>query len=429
MTIKDEFVYVPVNAKHYKYYENLGYEIPRKENGLLDIGKTIKVNIEHLPLRSDLYVTKICDYCGEESLVMYGTTMKARKFTNKDCCNSPTCVGQKIMEVNNNKSIPKGKSLLEKFPEIASEYSIELNKKHPSKVSYGSDKTVWWICKKNKDHIWDDSVKHRTSGKRGCHYCSNFRINHTNCLATTHPELIREWNAEFNTHISIYEISYGSSEIAWWNCPDCLSVYDLSVAMRASCGQNCPYCRGMRVNYTNCLATKFPKIAEEWDYKHNDGLTPNDVTYGNDIKVWWKCSTCNHNWYASVGSRTNMKSGCPSCNQTTVEKEIYTYLNGNNIKFEIQYTFPDLQINNTKLRYDFAIFDKSKELKYILEYDGEYHYIPIRGNAYLEKVQYYDKVKDEYCRRNGIDLIRIPYFQHKEMKSIINKYNKKYKLI
>lgn len=64
-------VEVVLNSTAIKYYENLGYEIPRyynKDNRKMMVKKDtrIKVKIKDLPLQSNLLVTLKCDYCGKE---------------------------------------------------------------------------------------------------------------------------------------------------------------------------------------------------------------------------------------------------------------------------------------------------------------------------------------------------------------------------
>ena len=61
----------------------------------------------------------------------------------------------------------------------------------------------------------------------------------------------------------------------------------------------------------NDLATTAPKIAAQWDYEKNGGLTPNDVTAGSSKQVWWKCK-CGHEWKAALYSR-KAGCGCPRC--------------------------------------------------------------------------------------------------------------------
>ena len=63
-----------------------------------------------------------------------------------------------------------------------------------------------------------------------------------------------------------------------------------------------------------------------------------------------------------------------------------------------------------KLRFDFAIFNNQKELTALIEFDGRQHHEPVEVFGGLEgfkKTVYSDKLKNEYCRKNGIPLLRL----------------------
>ena len=59
------------------------------------------------------------------------------------------------------------------------------------------------------------------------------------------------------------------------------------------------------------LFDKRPDLVKEWDYEKNYPLTPKEVSFGSDKKVWWKCPL-SHSWRASISKRTN-GTGCPYC--------------------------------------------------------------------------------------------------------------------
>ena len=50
----------------------------------------------------------------------------------------------------------------------------------------------------------------------------------------------------------------------------------------------------------NSLAEAHPELVSEWSEK-NLPLTPDDITFGSNKKVWWK-GTCGHEWQTSVRS-------------------------------------------------------------------------------------------------------------------------------
>ena len=78
-------------------------------------------------------------------------------------------------------------------------------------------------------------------------------------------------------------------------------------------GVGCSFCAGYRVGKYNNVAYLFPNLLEEWDYDRNK-VTPDKVTKGDELKVWWICKKCSHNWQTYIFNRTAHESGCPMCN-------------------------------------------------------------------------------------------------------------------
>ena len=82
-----------------------------------------------------------------------------------------------------------------------------------------------------------------------------------------------------------------------------------------------------------------------------------------------------------------------------------------------------------QLRFDFAVFNEDDTIKCLIEYDGIQHFQPINfwGNEYsytqlrFETLQRYDKRKNDYCKNNGIKLIRIPYTEFENIEDILEK--------
>ena len=70
----------------------------------------------------------------------------------------------------------KEDSLLNRFPEIAHEWSWHKNGGlTPGKVAWNSERAVWWQCEKG--HEWVESIRQRTDEKHPslCPYCSGRR--------------------------------------------------------------------------------------------------------------------------------------------------------------------------------------------------------------------------------------------------------------
>ena len=65
----------------------------------------------------------------------------------------------------------------------------------------------------------------------------------------------------------------------------------------------------------NSLAEVRPELVSEWSEK-NLPLTPDNITFGSNKKVWWK-GTCGHEWQTSVKARSNGEK-CPICSGARV---------------------------------------------------------------------------------------------------------------
>ena len=65
----------------------------------------------------------------------------------------------------------------------------------------------------------------------------------------------------------------------------------------------------------NSLAEVYPELVLEWSEK-NLPLTPEDITFGSNKKVWWR-GACGHEWQTSVKARSNGEK-CPICSGARV---------------------------------------------------------------------------------------------------------------
>lgn len=84
-----------------------------------------------------------------------------------------------------------------------------------------------------------------------------------------------------------------------------------------------------------------------------------------------------------------------------------------NIPYEQQVYFKDLKYKSY-LYFDFGIYNDNNELLYLIEFQGRQHYkVPDcwGGEGALKENQKRDQLKREYCLKNNISLIEIPY-QH-----------------
>src|SRR5690625_2716397 len=143
-----------------------------------------------------------------------------------------------------------------------------------------------------------------------------------NAIAVRKPEALKYWNFEKNTE-SPERVSYGSNREYFWKCDKGHSFKNPVKEMTRKGRGGCPYCRGLRVDASNSLATLFPKIAEEWVVCMDDSsLTPETIAAGSHKKVKWKCKK-GHKWQTTPKHRTSGETGCPDCKRGRRKPEEY----------------------------------------------------------------------------------------------------------
>ena len=113
--------------------------------------------------------------------------------------------------------------------------------------------------------------------------------------------------------------------------------------------------------------------------------------------------------------------GCPNCIETKGVKKIANFLTENNILFESQKKFEDCR-NILPLPFDFYI----KDFRTCIEFDGVQHFTHgLIDNFNTLKIN--DKIKNDYCEDNYINLIRIKYNQIEDIEYILEKSLSSYK--
>ena len=203
----------------------------------------------------------------------------------------------------------KENSLLFTNPKLAKEWNYEKNASlRPEHVLANSQKKVWWKC--DKGHEWQATIASRNVGSN-CPICSGQKVlTGYNDLATTNPELAKEWNYERNANLSPEILTGNSGKKVWWKC---VKGHEwIASVIHRNNGSGCPICSGKKVliGY-NDLATINPTLAKEWNYEKNGNLKPEDCTANSGKKVWWKCGN-GHEWMVSISHRSN-GTDCPYC--------------------------------------------------------------------------------------------------------------------
>lgn len=158
-------------------------------------------------------------------------------------------------------------------PELVSEWSDKNLPLTPDKITFGSNKRVWW--KGSCGHEWQASVKARSGGEK-CPICSGARVvEGINDLATLKPQLAQEWSKK--NELKPTEVSVASHKKVIWKCKNG-HEWTASIKSRTVNGTGCPYCSHNKVLAGfNDLASQYPEVAAEWSDR-NLPLQPTMVT-------------------------------------------------------------------------------------------------------------------------------------------------------
>lgn len=162
----------------------------------------------------------ICKICGQK----YDAIIANRNL-GTSC---PYCAGNKVCIDN---------CLATLNPELAKQWHPTKNGDlTPYDVTLFSKKEVWLICEKG--HASRVRISSRNISK--CGYCSGRMACEDNCLATTHPELVREWHPTKNGKLTPRDVTHGMVRKVYWKCSRCgmeriASINDVSSGKSCLC--------------------------------------------------------------------------------------------------------------------------------------------------------------------------------------------------
>lgn len=303
----------------------------------------------------------------------------------------------------------------------------------PDYVSYLSDIVIDWKCKFG--HTWEEPLCNRTKNGHVCKKCKEIKKKQieqekqnakerrkeketktmNSSFAIMHPVETDEWLYSDDNIITPYNVLPASQKYATWRCRFCGHIWRTTFNNRHQ-GHGCKVC-----NSPSAIMKKSHKTFVDEVYQRNDNINVDETYIDSRTKIWFSCKQCGHRWRKSPENMLKYCI-CPICNKSKGEQAIYKVLYDNGLNFSTQYVFDDCRFKNP-LPFDFCIFDDNNNVMLLIEYDGEQHFEPIEffgGDDAFEITQRNDKIKNEYCIKNHIDLLRIPYFEFENIKTLID---------
>jgi very-short-patch-repair endonuclease len=149
---------------------------------------------------------------------------------------------------------------------------------------------------------------------------------------------------------------------------------------------------------------------------HNNKYNYDKTDYiKNQIKVIINCPV--HGDFNQTPLSHLQGNGCPRCSESRGEREISKFLEKHKISFERQKKFKECK-NKFELPFDFYI----PSARICIEFDGEQHFSPLPffgGIDAYERLKINDKIKNDYCEDNYINLVRIRYDQIDDIYQIL----------
>lgn len=209
---------------------------------------------------------------------------------------------------------------------------------------------------------------------------------------------------------NIYKKAYGYLN---FHCNVCNENFKLKWA-NVFQGRGCTYCSGRTIGKKNNLKYLYPELCKEWS--KNNPVSPKVINPNSSEKFEWKCRNCNGIWNTSPFIRTH-GSGCPICKQSKGEKRIEKFLIDNKLRFFRQKRLMGC-MDKHHLIFDFYLPDYNM----CIEYNGIQHYESVKwftAGQGLSGVKRRDKIKRNFCEKNGISLLIIKYTDFKKINDIL----------
>lgn len=294
------------------------------------------------------------------------------------------------------------------------EYHERMNIQHPDIEIIGEYKNfstkVKLKCKKD-GYEWETTPNKSLNSNHGCPKCGG-------SLPLTHEDFVNQMK-NINPLIEFESNYINDGTKIKCHCLKCDNRWE-NTPGHLKTGEKCPVCSKIECSLN---LTKGMKEFKEQLKKINPLIKILSKKYQNDkTKLKCECLICHYKWYATPSNLLRYR-GCPKCKKSSLgEKRIVKWLEENNISYEYQFTFKDCK-DKRALPFDFYI----NGYNFLIEYDGQQHFFPVKFNNmsitkaiynYLETIRR-DKIKDDYCRKNKIFMIRIPYWYLNSIEDVL----------
>lgn len=272
--------------------------------------------------------------------------------------------------------------------DLAKEWDYILNEKGPEHYTTGSDKKVFWKCKKCK-LSYDSVISSRGNPKTktGCPYCSFQKVSYFHNLKIKYPE-VTKYFLEDKNNIKASEVHPGSKKNYWWKCDNNHIFENKPSNMTKTNKKSCRFCNGIEAWPGESFGDLHPNLVKEIDRDLEKDFDEFSVVPGSHKKINWICNK-GHKWKTNIYSRAIKGHGCKKCKMPYSREEVRIYS-------ELKLIFKDTKIRFKKFGEEVDVFIPSHNLA--IEFDGYYWH--------LNKEQR-DTDKTHELLNNKINVIRV----------------------
>jgi len=293
----------------------------------------------------------------------------------------------------------------DKLKDLCEKHDVEYISVESKKAKSKSTRYIKFICNKHRElGIQEQSVYRFKANKHVCKYCNGSKLK----------DVFSDRVYSANPTIEVL-----SEYTRWENkvkcrCKTCGYEWDARPSVILY-GGGCPKCGRKKANISEMINEN--EIIKRIQEANSDIQVIGKYNgYHKPIKC--RCLKCGREWESPVCHIISGDSSCPSCNQSKGEKKMISILESFGYIPLTQYSFSDCRYKY-KLRFDAYV----KELNILFEYQGECHYIPIDyagkgkewAKAHFDISQERDFIKREYCIKNNIPLVEVPYWEFDNM--------------
>jgi len=226
----------------------------------------------------------------------------------------------------------------------------EKNVLKTNEVTKYCNKKFWFDCD-NCPHEFDSALSH-ISNDKWCPYCVKKLCGSGNCNYCLNKSFASYDGKTKNGKLKVdcwsknnlskpYEFSRGSGKICWFNCDNCLHIFDISlnsinsgcwcqyccIPSKKSClEENCEYCFKKSFASFDGITKNGNKIIDCWDKIKNGDIKPRHILKGSKGQYWFICDNynCKHSYKPQIVNIINNQSDSPCvyCTENSMNRQL-----------------------------------------------------------------------------------------------------------